>query len=245
MTNEKMLEKLYEIKSKLTQEQLAKKSNIKSSELNAEESVQILINSLETEIREEIFKNSKSGKDALKYAKSWQKENIKAFSKAFPKSQKALCYPNYENGYQVFADGYKAIFLTEDCYLPFEERSEQEYEQGVYPILMNKVFPDNLENLKEIELPEISLLDAYVKVEYIKRKETMKVSEAKKILATLDAENFLDIRADFLQTIMHIMPKCKAYSGRRAFFFIDDKGNKAAIMGVIPEGSANRSRTAF
>lgn len=241
MTNEKMLEKLYEIKSKLTQEQLAKKSNIKSSALNAEESVQILINSLETEIREEIFKNSKSGKDALKYAKSWQKENIKKFLE----SKRALCYPNYENGYQVFADGYKAIFLTEDCYLPFEERSEQKYEQGVYPISMNKLFPDSLENLKEIELPEISLLDAYVKVEYIKRKETMKASEAKMILATLDSEISLDIRADYLQTIMHIMPKCKAYSGRRVFFFIDDKGNKAAIMGVIPEGSANRSRTAF
>lgn len=250
MTNEKLLERLYEIKRTLSGENLTECEFVKNCNTKDWKTLivcagtggrlQCLINTIEEEIKENTFKKSKSDrKDALKYAKAWQKTNIKIYGEHNGKS--FLCYPNYEDNYQVFADAFKAVFLTEEYSLPFDEKPESN--KADYIIKSKTVCPNNVENLKEIELPDISALDTYIKTEYMRRKGTMSASDAKRILITFDIDLSFDIRADYLQTVMHIIPNCKAYANNQLLYLEDGKGNKAVIMGVFPKKGAERTKT--
>ena len=127
MTNEKLLERLYEIKRTLSGENLTECEFVKNCNTKDWKTLtvcngtggrlQCLINTIEEEIKENTFKKSKSDrKDALKYAKAWQKANIRIYGEHERNS--VLCYPNYEDSYQVFADGFKAIFLMKEYSLP-------------------------------------------------------------------------------------------------------------------------------
>lgn len=233
MTNEKLLKRLYEIKRTLSGENLTECNGTGGQ-------LQCLINTIEEEIKENTFKKSKSDrKDALKYAKAWQKANIRIYGGHERKF--VLCYPNYENNYQVFADDFKAVFLTKEYRLPFDEKPE--INKADYIAKMNVICPNNKENFKEIELPDISALDTYIKTEYMKRKATMSASNAKRILITLDTDLNFDVRADYLQTVMHIIPNCKAYATRNSLYLEDGKGNKAVIMGVFFKKGAERTKT--
>lgn len=245
MTNEKMLERLMEIKRLFTEDEkefaeLVSKSNLKDVsksiiDYGTSGRIQALINTLEAEIKEEAFiKSSKSsGKDALKYAKAWQKKTKSTYAESKP----LLPYPNYEDDYQVFCDGYSVVFLKD--HLPFEDKPENF--TGEYPVKMKENYP-NVENLNQIELPSLSQLDAYVKAEKIKNKSKPKHSD-KRIMIILP-DTHIGFNAEILQTIMHIIPNGKAYLSEQhrtyrdatQYFgriaIEDESGNKAVIMGI-------------
>lgn len=254
MTNEKMLEKLYEVKQRLTEEQKSGCEFVTNTGLdfnsidknsifdgNAGVYVQMLINNLKAEIKEETFKKNGGNKDVLKYAKSM----LKNCKKIIPEKQ-IYHYPNYQtyNGidYQIICNGF--LFIALENQVTLEEKPENV--RGDF-LKIEKVYSGNAS--EEIELPDIKDLDAYIKCRKAENKTKGKNAD-KKILVDLDVNLNCLFNAVFLQTAMHCLGgDCKMFvCGRCSFLLKSIKDNSfAMMMGVTPnkEIKVSRIKTEF
>lgn len=252
MTNEKMLENLYKIKERLTEEQksgceFAENNGINFSNIdknsifdgNAGVYVQMLINNLKSEIKEEEFKKSGGSTDVLKYAKAMLKKNKKDYP-----SKEIYHYPDYQNfngiDYQVICNGFLLIAL--ENHVALEEKPERM--TGEF-LKIEKVYNGNAS--EEIELPDIKDLDAYIKCRKAENKTKGKNAD-KRILIDLDVNIPCIFNGELLQTAMHCLGgDCKMFvCGRCSYLLKSNKDNSfAVIMGVQPDDKDTRIKTEF
>lgn len=252
MTNEKMLEKLYEVKQRLTEEQksgckFAENNGINFSNIdknsildgNAGLYVQALINSLKTDIKEDAFKKNGGNKDVLKYAK----DMLKNCKKIIPEKQ-IYHYPNYQtyNGidYQIICNGF--LFIALEFHAALEDKPENV--RGDF-LKIEKVYSGNAS--EEIELPDIKDLDAYIK--YIKcrkaENKTKGKNANKRIEIDLDVNIPCVFNGELLQTAMHCLGgDCKMFvCGRCSYLLKSNKDNSfAVLMGITPNDKIKVSR---
>lgn len=249
MTNEKMLEKLYEVKQRLTEEQKSGCEFVTNTGLdfnsidknsifdgNAGAYVQMLINNLKAEIKEEAFKNNGGNKDVLKYAKAM----LKNCKKIIP-SRPVFHYPDYQNfngiDYQVICNSF--LLIAMENHIVLEEKPEKV--TGDF-LKIEKVYNGNVS--EEIELPDIKDLDTYIKCRKAENKTKGKNAD-KNILVDLDTNLNCIFNAEFLQIAMHCLGgDCKMFiCGRCSYLLKSNKDNSfALLMGITPNNEIKVSR---
>lgn len=252
MTNEKMLENLYKIKERLTEEQKSGCEFVENTGLDftniyknsifdcdAGVYVQMLINNLKAEIKEETFKKNGGSNDVLKYAKAM----LKKHKKDYP-SKEIYHYPDYQNfngiDYQVICNGFLLISL--ENHVALEEKPERI--TGEF-LKIEKVYNGNAS--EEIELPDIKDLDAYIKCRKAENKTKGKNAN-KRIEIDLDINIPCKFNGEFLQTAMHCLGgDCKMFVGGKSSYILkSNKDNSFAIlMGVQPNDKNPRIKTEF
>ena len=213
MTTEKTIERLYTIKENFNNE-----------------NGMILLNDLILNLRDnlrtkEAKKNGKT--NALSAAKRILKTALKtprpALHKAF-----------YNNGMQCVCDGFRGAQLKNA--LPLEE----------LPADMETInFARFLDDAKKnndiiLELPELSALKAYIKLEKFKNK----VAKTKDIIYYDFGSGLPFVNAEFLADQLEILPGCKAYAKNNGFniYFESDDG-RGMLCNARPGENVERKKT--
>lgn len=227
MTNEKILERLYKIKSVAGSYELS-----------------MLIADVEKDIKEsEYAKQSKGNKDILKYAKAILKDAERVI-KNHCFNKEGIKYPFYNTydgkNYQCVTNAYMVVAFAES--LPLEECPDCIDRYGND---MLKSYTPNYS--KEIELPDINSLDTYIKCRKAENKSKGKYAD-KRIIIDLDTSLKCAFNAEYISWIMHCLGgNVRMYGGSNYCYYFksDDNNNIAMCMGIGAKDYAKRIKTEF
>lgn len=216
MKPEKALEKVNNIISLLSPEEKEKVIKMIDNNITVKspstlcEAIASLYNELTDDLRKETAKTSGNGK-ALTAAKR--------ILKSAPDYKECLQFAYIKGNKQYFTDGYRAAILTDFLPLPELPKNLQYMDISVFDRLT-----DN-KNTKILPTPDISKLQAYIKIE--------KSKGNKKPLYCF-GENTTVCDANYLVDMLYIIPNAEIYfSGRlNPIIFTNNTDNKAILMPV-------------
>ena len=216
MKPEKALEKVNNIISLLSPEEKEKVIKMIDNNITVKspcmlcQSIASLYNELVEDVRKETAKTSGNGK-ALTAAKR--------ILKSAPDYKECLQFAYIKGNKQYFTDGYRAAILTDFLPLPELPKNLQYMDISAFDRLI-----DN-KNTKILPTPDISKLQAYIKIE--------KSKGNKKPLYCF-GENTTVCDANYLVDMLYIIPNAEIYfSGRlNPIIFTNNTDNKAILMPV-------------
>lgn len=214
MKTEKALEKVNNIISLLSPEEKEKVVKMIDNNITVKspcmlyQSIANLYNELTDDLRKETAKASGNSK-ALTAAKRILKSTYK----------ECLQFAYIKDNKQYFTDGYRAAVLTDFLPLPELPKNLQYIDISVFDRVT-----DN-KNTKILPTPDISKLQAYIKIE--------KSKGNKKPLYCF-GENTIVCNANYLLDMLYIIPNAEIrYTGRKnALIFVSDNGDKGLLMPV-------------
>lgn len=216
MTTEKTLSKTIEALTALTAGDVFRARDI----------LETIADQLRDDIRtKEAKKNGKTNalSAAKRILKTAQKTPRPALHKAF-----------YNNGLQCVCDGMRGVQLKNA--LPLEELPAD-----VETINFARFLDDAKQNNEIVlELPELSALKAYIKIEKFKNK----IAKTKDIIYYDFGPALPFVNAEFLADQLEILPGCKAYAKTNGFniYFESDDG-RGMLCNIRPGDNVERKKT--
>lgn len=130
-----------------------------------------------------------------------------------------------KNGKQYFTDGFRLAILKSPLPLPNIPKDE------MYPDVAYFDRMINIDNYKIIDTPDISKLQAYIKIQ--------KANGIKHIVYSF-GEEFTTVDANYLLDMLTIIPNAEIrYTGRKnALILVSDNGDKGLLMPVNAPATA-------
>lgn len=189
-----------------------------------------LLETMAEQLRDDI-RTAKAKKNGKTNALSAAKRILKTAQKT---PRPALHKAFYSNGLQCVCDGFRGVEFKNP--LPLDE-----IPADMETINFARLLDDAKKNNDIIlELPELSALKAYIKLEKFKNK----IAKTKDIIYYDFGAGLPFVNAEFLADLLEILSSCKAYAKNNGFniYFESDDG-RGILCTVRPGANIERKKT--
>ena len=232
MTNEKMIERIYEISSKLSAEDKAtfdryvNNENLTSVALKVLDTLPLLLAKLLIDCKNDLKCDVAKQNGSLSRLKAAEKVIKRA-----KLDRRELLHGAWEDpeGRQCFCDGFVAFRLYD--HLPLDVLNSK-----LDPFDLNRVVVKNVG--AKLALPDVATLKAFIKTE----KARLRAEKKGNRVIYRFGDNLPSVDAEFLLEALEILPGCEAFASQekpqlRAIYFKSNYGDGVVLPISLKEGS--------